>query len=229
MGAPTPGDCSPAACTRTRLLETAGEVFAERGYRDATVREICTRAGANIASVNYYFKGKEGLYAEVIKHAQRCMHRAYPLTVDPAAPAEDRLAAFIRAFLWRVLDDARPAWHTKLMSREMVEPTAALDQVVADTIRPTFGALGSILAELIPGATPDQLRLAGASIIGQCLLHRHCRPVLERLFPGHEYGERELEALTEHVVAFSLAGVRALAKGTQAGAPSAPRAKRRSA
>lgn len=215
-----------------RLLETAGEVFAERGYRDATVREICTRAGANIAAVNYYFKGKEGLYAEVVKHAQCCMRRDYPLTVDPGAAAQDRLAAFIRAFLRRVLDDARPAWHTKLMSREMVEPTAALDQVVADTIRPTFGVLGSILAELMPEATPEQLQLTGASIVGQCLMHRHCRPVLERLFPGHKYGERELEALAEHVVAFSLAGVRSLAKGAQAAAPntaSAPRAKRRSA
>src|ERR1044071_2795600 len=126
------------ARTRTRLLDAAGEVFAERGYRNATVREICQRAGANIASVNYYFKGKEGLYAQVVDYAQACMHSAYPIRMDPSAPAADRLAQFIRAFLVRVLDDARPAWHTKLMSREMVEPTSALDQVVARTIRPTF-------------------------------------------------------------------------------------------
>src|SRR5262245_12146367 len=141
-----------SCCTRTRLLEAAGEVFAERGFRDATVREICTRAGANIAAVNYYFRGKEGLYAQVVDYAQSCMRQAYPLHIDSGAPAEDRLVQFIRAFLWRVLDDARPAWHTKLMSREMVEPTAALDRVVANTIRPTFLALSQILAELLPGA-----------------------------------------------------------------------------
>lgn len=205
------GDADLAACTRTRLLDAAGEVFAERGFRDATVREICTRAGANIASVNYYFRGKEGLYLEVVNYAQACIKAAYPIQIDPKAPAEARLTQFIRAFLWRVLDDARPAWHTKLMSREMVEPTAALDQVVANTIRPTFGALSGLIAEILPTAGPDQLRLATASIIGQCLMHRHCRPVLERLFPGQTYGEKEMTLLAEHVTKFSLAGLRGIA------------------
>jgi AcrR family transcriptional regulator len=195
------------------LLDAAGEVFAERGFRDATVREICTRAGANIASVNYYFRGKEALYSEVVDYAQACLHGAHPIRIDPKAPAEERLTQFIRAFLWRVLDDARPAWHTKLMSREMVEPTAALDQIVAKTIRPTFMALSAILAELLPGAGPDQLRLAGASIIGQCLMHRHCRAVLERLFPGQAYGDKEMALLAEHVTRFSLAGLRGIAAG----------------
>ena len=41
-----------AAGTRRRLLEAAGEVFAEHGFRAATVQEICRRADANIAAVN---------------------------------------------------------------------------------------------------------------------------------------------------------------------------------
>ena len=48
--------------TEKRLLEAAGEVFAEFGYRAATVRQICEKAGANIAAVNYYFGDKEKLY-----------------------------------------------------------------------------------------------------------------------------------------------------------------------
>ncbi len=45
--------------TRQRLIEAVGEVFAERGFRAATVRDICQRAQANVAAVNYYFGDKE--------------------------------------------------------------------------------------------------------------------------------------------------------------------------
>ena len=60
------GDASHAE-TRRQLLEAAGEVFAEAGFRDATVREICRRAGANIAAISYHFGDKEKLYAEVLR------------------------------------------------------------------------------------------------------------------------------------------------------------------
>ena len=57
--------------TRRRLLDAAGEVFAEKGFAKATVREICQKAEANIAAVNYHFGDKEKLYAAVLPTASR--------------------------------------------------------------------------------------------------------------------------------------------------------------
>ena len=53
-------ETAPGA-TRLQLIEAAGEVFAEMGFQNATVREICRRAGANVAAVNYHFQSKEAL------------------------------------------------------------------------------------------------------------------------------------------------------------------------
>ena len=58
--------------TKSRLLEGAGEEFAEKGFELARVRAICDRAGANLAAINYHFGDKEHLYVEVLREAHRC-------------------------------------------------------------------------------------------------------------------------------------------------------------
>src|SRR4030067_830183 len=98
--------------TRERLLGAAGGVFAERGDRRSTVREICRRAKVNIASVNYYFKGKEDLYADVLESAYHQAREKYHEedTQGRSGTAESRLSRFVRVFLLRILDAGRAAW-----------------------------------------------------------------------------------------------------------------------
>src|SRR5438270_117404 len=109
------GDFKGAEDQRThhRLLEAAGEVFAAKGYRATTVREVCRRAGANVAAINYHFRDKEGLYAEVLRYAHACAMERHPPEMDTTASSspEDRLRAFIVSFMRRLFDEGRPAWH----------------------------------------------------------------------------------------------------------------------
>jgi TetR/AcrR family transcriptional regulator, regulator of cefoperazone and chloramphenicol sensitivity len=143
--------------TRQRLLEAAGEVFAERGFRAATVRDICQGARANIAAVNYYFGDKERLYTAVLRYAFSCGLQKYPplLDLDSNASPERRLRAFIRSFMLRCLAEGSPAWLGKLMEREMAEPTHALDILIHEAFRPLFELLMSIVRELLgPRAQP---------------------------------------------------------------------------
>ena len=139
------------AATRRELLDAAAEVFGEAGYRNATVREICRRAGANIAAINYHFGDKEKLYADVLRHAHsRALEKYPPLQgVTADAPPEQKLRAFIHSFLLRIFDDSPTACHGKLMSREMIEPTAALDSLVEEFIRPMAGQLNKIVADIL--------------------------------------------------------------------------------
>ncbi|HUE39042.1 MAG TPA: TetR family transcriptional regulator, partial [Candidatus Binatia bacterium] len=53
--------------TRARLIAAAGELFAERGFRATTARDIAQRAGVNLAAANYYFGSKKELYLEVLR------------------------------------------------------------------------------------------------------------------------------------------------------------------
>ncbi len=196
--------------TSRQLLEAAAEVFARQGYRATTVREICRAAGANVAAVNYHFGGKEELYSAVLKQAHQCAYEKYPtdLGLRPGATAEQRLAAFVRAFLLRIFGEGRSAWHGKLMAREMIEPTHALDELVAERIRPLAKQLGEIVGALVGRPAGDQrVRMACLSIVGQCLFYHHCRPVISRLFPDEVFGVAEVDRLADHITRFSLAAL----------------------
>ncbi|NSW87663.1 MAG: CerR family C-terminal domain-containing protein [Syntrophobacteraceae bacterium] len=198
--------------TRERLLDAAGEIFAQRGFRAATVREISRRAGANVAAVNYYFGDKERLYAAVVKYTFSKAVEKYPPTLgleNSSSPVE-RLKAFIRSFLFRILDEGRPAWHGQLMMQEVAQPTAALDQLVDEAIRPLSNRLMGIVRDLLGADSNDEkVRLCTMSIIGQCVYFGHARSVITRLF-SQTFGPVEIEHLADHVTCFSFAAMKGI-------------------
>lgn len=202
--------------TRQRLLDAAGEVFARLGYRAATVREISQMANANVAAVNYHFRDKEGLYIAVLEQTLRFAVERYPLDPGPGenATARERLYAFVRSFLLRLLDEGRPAWHGKLVAREISEPSAALGLVIEGVVRPLHERLASIVREFLgEKAEEKSVWLCVFSIIGQCLFYHHSRHVIERLYP-RQFGPGEIEDVAEHITRFSL---RAMLEGVKKG------------
>ena len=197
--------------TQARLLDAAGEIFAEFGYRAATVRHICEKAGANVAAVNYYFGDKEGLYLAVLRSVPSAHAEKYPSSqrLDANAPAEEKLRCYIESLLHRVFDPGRPGWHAKIIAREMVEPTRALDSLLDEVARPLHQELAGIVRELLGSkATDEEVRLCALSIMGQCVYYHHARTVIARLYPAQKYGRDEIARLVSHITDFSLAALK---------------------
>ena len=195
--------------TRQRLLEAAGEVFANRGFRDATIREICEKAQANVAAVNYHFGDKEELYAAVFDYARTCAVAQFNELVSPTVPPEERLHAFVRAVLTRFYDEGRPAWLGKLVAREMIEPTKALDSLVNRQIRPNSERLRALVRELIGREIDEQeLWRCAFSIAAQWLFYFHCGQVVKRLNPNQRFDTEELDRLAGHITKFSVSALK---------------------
>ena len=122
---------------RRRLLEAAGEIFAEKGFEGATVREIKDRADVNIAAVNYYFQSKERLYIEAVKNASCGSLDHSPLPTWPVGTSPVvKLRDFIQVMVGRLMNCDKPAWHAQLMMRELAQPTSACAEWVRDYVRP---------------------------------------------------------------------------------------------
>jgi TetR/AcrR family transcriptional regulator, regulator of cefoperazone and chloramphenicol sensitivity len=220
---------SPELCadTRDRLLDAAGTIFAQRGFRDATIREICKQAGANLAAVNYHFGGKDRLYAEVLKYADHLSQQRHPqfLPELAAMTPEQQLGSFIRQFLRRVLDTGRPEWHDQLMAREMIEPTPALEELAERNIKPRAQALQRIIRAILgPDADDRTVQLCAASVVGQCLMYHRSRMILRYLLPAIPLeGQDAADVLEAHVTRFSLEAIHALkAVGGGAGGRAQP-------
>lgn len=199
-----------SAATKQRLLEAAAHVFAEDGFRSATIQRICRRANANIAAAHYHFGGKAGLYAAVFEYAAALAERQYPHEDGHAAPAVERLRAHITAFLTRLLDPQRPVWFARLLAREMIEPTPALDGLVRRRMRANHAHLSAIISELLgPTATPSTVRLCTLSVVSQCVFYRNSAPIVARLYPELTPAQ-DVERIADHVTRFSLAAIRGL-------------------
>jgi AcrR family transcriptional regulator len=215
------------------LLDAAGEIFAEYGYRAATVRQICEKAGANVAAVNYYFGDKDKLYMAVLRLAHKSRgsnsRGGFP-AVDPKAPAEQRLRSYVASLLSSIFAEGRPGWHFKLITREMMEPTRALDTIVKEAARPIHQELGRIVGEILgANATEKLIRLGTLSILGQTVYYLHARPIIARLYPGEKYGPESIADIADHISRFSILALTALSKnssGWKADRKAGPKSKR---
>ncbi|MCL2647355.1 MAG: CerR family C-terminal domain-containing protein [Phycisphaerales bacterium] len=198
--------------TRRRLIEAAGEIFAERGLHAATTKEITDRAGVNAAAINYHFRDKFELYAAVIRHALSQAPVAFLTHAAdaPPPPPEDRLRAYVTNILQDFRSSSRPAWHATLIAHELVQPTAALQAVMEELIRPWVDYIEGIVRDILgPDAPRDQIIRAAMSVSSQCFLYRYKSQLTYWLYPQLLH-EENLQPGIDHIVAFSLAALRGL-------------------
>ena len=206
--------------TKARLLEAAGEVFARYGFRVSTVRQICNRARTNVGSVNYHFRDKKGLYAAVFQYSLQLATNKYPpdLGITQEAAPEEKLRAYIHSFLLSLMAEGLPAWHGKLMAREIADPSGALDDVLENSIRPLHTYLAGIVRQLMHeqrSADAEESHdafLSSLSIAGQCLHYHIARQWIEALRP-RSFDPMRIEQVADHITRFSLGGIRELAAG----------------
>ncbi len=208
--------------TKKRLIEAAGEVFATRGFRAATIREICKRANASVSAVNYHFRDKEGLYEAVFDYSHRWAVEKYPhdLSLEPDPAPEERLKAFIRAFLLRGLGDGFPTWHAKLLAQETAHPSGIMPKLAETVLRPMDEYLEGVIREILEkesaSGEPDDrtIQLCRMNIVGQCISQIHFRQFAP--FPGPRTLEpRQIVAIADQIYRFSLGGIRAMASEGQ--------------
>ncbi len=194
--------------TKARLVEAAGELFAELGFEGATVRSICARAGANQAAINYHFGDKEQLYTKALLEAHRCGLEGEDDGVDPALAPREQLRRFVHDFMRHVLAFQEDAdWRRNLLLREMMRPTNASEILAREVIRPKFERLVGVLRQVCPEAEERRLHAIAFSVVGQCMHYKIARPVIGHLVGAEELATLDLDYLVDHITTFTTAAL----------------------
>lgn len=196
--------------TRARLLNAAARLFADRGFARVTVRDICKKARANVAAVNYHFGGKDGLYQAVMRMAMDSMQA----TTDAARAAgenlspEQKLRAYICVFAERLLGVHHETWIHNLMLREMSDPTPALQVVATEVLKPRMLYLCGVIAELLDREPDDPCVVRCAlSVTSQFNSLLWTRAVGELLKSPSAVPD-DVKQIADHIARFSVGGIR---------------------
>lgn len=152
--------------TQARILDTAEQLFAERGLEAASMRAITSTAQVNLAAVNYHFGSKEGLMVAVFARRLWPVNqmRLAALTAaeqaagDQPVPVEAILEAFIGPVIDRSLAPDDGERFARLFGRACFEPGAFMTSLLKEELEPVLQRFVAVLARAIPGVSREDLQ-----------------------------------------------------------------------
>lgn len=204
--------------TPERLLKAAGQLFAKKGYKKTTVREICDKADANLASINYYFRGKDKLFTAVIKYVVEQIWIQFPVDYNfkHAKTPEEKLFHFIRNNLLRRYSPEIPEWYNTLIRREIIgktsEPAKLMFNKISSAREVCIGILEEIAEMKFDRETSE---FCEGSVIGQVV--HYIQSDYDSLLPFDvsNVTNGDIDRIARHITEFSLGGLEKIKKKEQ--------------
>lgn len=198
--------------TRRKLLNAACEVFAQKGYKGAKVADICKQAGANVASVNYYFGDKVSLYKEAWQYALQNLIEPTFSELTAGSP-QDLLRKYIQTLMQHFAAKDKLGQFSRLYLMELVNPTGLIKDAWQDMIEPQRHKLHKIIRAIIgPDVEELSILFCELSIVNQCRALVTIKDSDLHYMLGHPLRAELIERLARHIADFSLAGIKAVGK-----------------
>jgi AcrR family transcriptional regulator len=198
--------------TRSALLECAERLFLTKGFAGVSIRQITRESGTNVASVNYHFSDKTGLFREVLaarldQITNEKVNLLKTLTQrQPAASLEEILRAYTGSFFDSRLVSADSDRLMQIIYQEMGPDAVTGDLVANRLIAPINQAFKELIMKSCPRLNEDTASFCVSSITGQILHFIRSRDILRSL-RNQEDNLTFIEDIINHITQFSLHGL----------------------
>jgi AcrR family transcriptional regulator len=192
--------------TRQRILAAATDVFTAKGYQRASTREICRRAGANIAAVHYHFGDKAELYREVFRKPLSDFGAKSAASIASGKDAKQALTAFYRYMLEPFSSMQKSCQLFRLHAREQLEPSGVLGDIRPQAFRPRHDQLMSLLCAEFKLQRPDiEVKRLALALEGQTLVYWHGCELVQTFAPELFRSKNWIEELSVRLADFGVA------------------------
>jgi AcrR family transcriptional regulator len=200
----------PAEYTRGSIIKAAVHLFAERGFQGASVRDIVVKARVNQAAINYHFKGKDGLYLEVLKTALEKLteHAGSEPEKLKSLSREEALRSFVYQQLRPLLFRDEMSRYIRLFAWESAHPSKIFLKFMATNTGSYLTTAVDIVGRFLPPDTQKRAALCVAIwLMGQCSIFVRNRELFAHEPFGINTDESFTDELTELVTRLAIGGL----------------------
>jgi AcrR family transcriptional regulator len=201
--------------TRTRILDAAEELFMQHGFEGTSMRHLTSRAGVNLAAVNYHFGSKDALIEAVFRRRLDPMNAARiaeleQLEASGSLSPETIIRAFVGPSL-RLIEDGKSGGRNfiRLLGRTYTEPAKAVRALIGQMYAPAMERYKSALERALPQMPRDELVWRMHFMFGTLSYTLAATDTVQLIAgckPEDRYDARLLE---ERLIAFLAAGLTA--------------------
>lgn len=212
VASPSPS-ASPSA-TKEAILDAAEAVFADMGFAKASIRQIVTAAGVNLAAIHYHFGSKDALIEAVFTrcigpvNAQRLRLLEDIEAARPQGPLP--VQAVLEAFLMPMLSmreaGAKGARMARLYGRLVGESTEALHQMLSRQFGTVVKRFSAALKRSLPAVSESELMWRFYFTVGAAAHVMMDPPGLKKLSRG-KCDPDDVDAALQQLVRFASAGM----------------------
>lgn len=189
--------------SKEKILGTAIELFARKGYSGLSMRHLAQALNMSVAAIYHYFPDKNTLYLESVSYAFSGKEQNFAQVWESGCPAEEKLAQFIHLLIDVMLQDRD---FNRLMQREILEADPERMQLLAQGI---FNRQFGLLISLLTGLAPEQdAQLLATSVIGLVKYHVEYQPLFKN-FPAWKPEHEMPEVIAAHITELLLNGLKA--------------------
>jgi AcrR family transcriptional regulator len=192
--------------TKSRILDAAEKLFAQKGFESTSLRDITAEAQVNLAAVNYHFQSKDSLIDAVIARRIEPVNRRRIEMLEEGGP-NPTLEQILRAFLTPILELEMDAV-VPLLGRTMSDPHQFVEKVYKKHLQRISERFHREFGNVLPKLSAADLRWRlyfSAGVMTHILSWSKMLPDIS----GGLCDPSDRAALIDRVVEFLAAGFRA--------------------